>query len=242
MATLTIAELRHLARLFREGVDGARDRLETIARERGEEIAELLRLPRENLSRLDEADDIAALVAATVEGALRVQRAAVLRVRRASARGLAETLCRVSERRDDGSILLHGPLLAELLALWGAGWLVFGEWGSVGAPRLRAILRECRGVESNAVVLTRDSLFVFYEASRSRGVIRLHLQRVVLDGDALLVPIGELPVQPVDTPEPPPPLADDPRTPRRPVARPAGHGFVQRLLDAAVVYALGGGP
>lgn len=241
MAALTIGELRHLARLFRDGVDGARERLELLAIERGEELAALLRFPRENLARIALADDVAALVAATIDGALRIQRQALAQIRRSSARGLVETFCRLSEIRDDGSILLHGPLLAELLLLWGPGWIVFGERGSIGAPRLRAILRECRGVTSNAVVLTRESLFVYYEAARSRGVIRLHLQPAVIDVDALHIPIADVPVQPVDTPEPPPPLAEDPRPnarARRP--RAAHHGFVRGLLEAALSFALGG--
>lgn len=238
MAALTLPELRLLARLFRQGVDGAAERLEVIARERGDELAALLRFPKGNLARVTDADDVAALVAATVEGAPRVRRDALQRSRRASARGLAETLCRISERREDGSIELHAPLLAEILLLWGPGCVVFGELGSVSAPRLRAILRECRGVASRSVILTRDAVLVFYETSRSRGVIRLHLHRVVYDVDALPVPIEQVPTRPVDTSEPEVPLAEDARqTVRRPRSK-----FFDALVEMALAAALGGTP
>lgn len=254
MAPLNLVELRTLARLYRHGVEGAKEHLERLARERGDELAELLRFPRANLHAALGDPDLAALVAATIEGSARLKRDALARSRRHSARGLAETLCDVSERRDDGSIALHGPLLSEILLLWGAGCVVFGALGSVDAARLRAILRECRGVVSSAVILTHESLFVFYETARSRGVIRLALQRVVFDADALLVPIELVPAvatpdvpgavepmpHPVDTPEPSADTLDGVRPDaRRPRPR---DPFALRLVEAALTFALGGAP
>lgn len=251
MAPLNLVELRTLARLFRQGVDGAKEELERLARERGDDLAAALRFPRANLDGALGDPNLAKLVAATIEGSARLKRDALARSRRGSARGLAETLCKVSERRDDGTVALHGALLSEILLLWGAGWVTFGSLGSVDAMRLRAVLRECRGVTSSAVILTDESLFVFYETARSRGAIRLHLQRVVLDVDALQVPtelivVAEAPdvpggmepmPHPVDTPEPTPSALDGERD--HPRGARVGGRFALRLVEAALDLALG---
>lgn len=242
MGPLTYPALRQLARMHRAGIDGAGDELLHIARTRGPELADALRFPRANLERLAEAEDPVALIVATIEGAPRLRREAIQRSRRESASGLAKTLCSISERRDDDEIELHGPLLSELLLLWGAGWVVFGERGSVNAPQLRAILRECRGLRSTAVVLGARELFVVYETERSRGIIRLHLQRVVYDADALHIPTELVPVQPIDTAEPPIPLGEQPQMPAAHAARPRRGGFLRALVEVAVAAALGGGP
>lgn len=245
MAPLTMPELRQLARLHRAGVEGAAEQLEVVVRERGEELAELLRFPKANLARVAETDDAPALVAATIKGAPRLRRDALQRSRRASTSGLAETLCRISERRADGSIELHAPLLADLLHLWGPGYIVFGDLGSISVPRLKALLRECRHVVSRAVILTESALLVFYETERSRGAIRLHLQRVVFDVDALHIPIEQVPTQPSDTTDPDVPLADEPQcdiTARPAAARRRRRGFIERFVEVALAAALGGAP
>lgn len=262
MAPLSLVELRSLARMFRQGVEGAKDNLEVLARERVDELAELLRVPAAKLRHVLDADNLAALVATAIEHTARLRRDALIRSRRESARGLAETLCKVSERRDDGSIALHAALLGEILFLWGPGWLVLGSWGSVGAARLRAILRECRGVTSRAVVATNESVLVFYETACSRGMIRLHLHPVVADADALHVPIDTVPMSVVDThvtaepakeepvPPEPAPLPIDTAEPPAPVAPVAGpvrratgrrRRFV-RIVEAALSLAIGAQP
>lgn len=208
MAPLNVADLRSLARMFRQGVDGAREQLELLAHERGDELAAVLGFPRPNLDRVLDSGDLATLLAATIEGSFRLKREGLARSRRETARALAATLSEASERRDDGSAALHGALVAEIVALWGSGWIVFGTLGSVEATRLRALLRECRGVTSCSIILTRESLFVFYETACSRGVIRLLLQPVVFHEDALDIPIDL--VSEVAPMEPAPP-APDPR-------------------------------
>ncbi|MGE0790087.1 MAG: hypothetical protein AB7S26_30720 [Sandaracinaceae bacterium] len=249
MAPLNVAELRSLARMFRQGVDGAREQLELLAHERGEELTAVLGFPRANLDPVLDTGDLATLVAATIEGSVRLKREGVTRSRRETARALAATLSDASEHRDDGSAALHGAL-AEIVALWGSGWIVFGALGSVEAARLRAILRHCRGVTSRSIILTRESLFVFYETACSRGVIRLHLQRVVFHADALHIPIdivGDVaPVEPappapdpkpIDTTDPIPALVER----ARPAPRPH-RSFARHLVEAALTFALGGQP
>jgi hypothetical protein len=260
VAPLSIGELRPLARMFRQGVEGAGESLELLARERGEELAELLRFPAENLRRAIDADNLAALVATTVEHAARLRRDTLGASRRASARALVAALRERSEPRPDGSIALDSLLLADILALWGHGAVVFGERGRVGAARLRAILRECHGVTSSTVVLATDSLVVRYETPCSRGTIRLHLLPIVEDDDALHVPIDDGPMNigaevpataptpvpepgPIDTTEPPPLLADDASAPPRARAQPRSRrGFVRWFVEAALAAAIGGGP
>jgi hypothetical protein len=256
---LNISELRSLARTFRAGVEGAKDNLEQLAHERGDELADLLRFPPANLQRALGEDNLAALLASTIEQAGRAQRDAVVRSRRDAARVLAARLGELSEHCDDGSVALDREVLGETLALWGSGAVAFGSRGTVDARRLRAILRECRAVTTGTVTLVGESLLLVYSTAQSRGMIRLHLHPVTEADEVLHVPLDTMrsrargsavldaraPIldtpepRPVDTSEPPPPLADDSRSSvqtRRRV------GFTRRFVEAALAFALGATP
>lgn len=103
---------------------------------------------------------------------------------------------------------------------------------------------------SCSIILTRESIFVFYETGCSRGVIRVLLQLVVFHEDALHIPIDLVRVvapmepappapdpRPIDTGEPIPALVE----PSRPGSRPH-RSFARHLVEAALGFALGGQP
>ncbi len=191
MATVTVPELRRLAKLYRSSVDGAAERLADIIAEENDELPDLLGFPRPNLTRLLAAENAVELLVATIEGAPRVARDMKLRVLRAEARELGVLLAESAEHREDGTIALPLPVLDSLVTTWpGKGFLVLGERGSVDLGRLRALLRECRGLTSTAVVITELALVVAYTAPGARGLVRFVLQPIVHHVDAVVVPLA----------------------------------------------------
>ena len=249
MASLTLAHLRGLASLYRNGVEGAEDSLLALATERTDEVARLLHLLPERLSRLEEHDDPANLLAGTIEAVPRLVRSRRDRAQCDAAASLAVRLAELAERRHGEGYALDVDLLREVLGLYPGRVITFGERGSVSAVKLRAILREVRNLHTTAALVTREHLVLSYQGDHCRGLIKLVLHPVILEHDTLLVPLGLVP-----PPQPPPtpceakvavpeqiysePIGDpdvphegqlDPPMPVPPVRRP----FLAALFEAA---------
>jgi hypothetical protein len=188
VAPLTLASLRHLARLHRTGVDGAEAQLAAIIEERADELPAALGFPMKNLERLRAHEDPVQILVATIEGAPRVARAMRDRHQFEAAVILAVRLAQTAERREDGHLGLDVALLGETLAAYPGRVVTFGVRGSVGAGRLRAVVRNLRGMTSAAVTVTNEHVVVVYAGERMRGCLKLVLHPPVVDGEALIVP------------------------------------------------------
>ncbi len=239
MDALTSRAFRHAARLYRAGVEGAGEQLVALAREHRVALREGRDGAWSGVAALDEGDEAAERIAAAVEAASGVRKGAA-----ASASELAWRLAERAEHRADGTIGLDVPLLRELVALPGFGALSFGARRALGVRRLRAILREIRGLDAVSVVLTAHALVITYRAPRARGHIRLHLHPPIGRADTLDVPLTEVRAAtpaiveaPLDAPHDPGGLvelpygADLPK-PHRPPSRPFLDSLLRALHDA----------
>lgn len=227
MATsVTVAQLRGLARLYRRRVDGAAQMLTSIIEHSAHELPTVLGFPMKNLERLRDHDDPVEVLVATIEGAPRVARELRERISHESATAMAMRLAETARRRGNGHYALDSELLGEVLARYPGRVATFGTRGSCGSLRLRAILRELRGVRATSVIVTNDQIVVSYEGERCRGLIRLALHEPIVDDTTLIVPIDmrlpDMPTNLVDAPEheessqphePPEPAEDIDRAP-----------------------------
>jgi hypothetical protein len=228
--TLTVAQLRGTARLYRAGVDGAADELSRILAEHVEELPALLGFPAANLERLREHQDPAQLLAATIEALPRVARDSRSRAQREMARSIAIDLARSARIDEHGTVDLDIGDLQRLVLLWPAtGLLAFDARGSVSVGLLRALLQRCARVTAISVLVATHHVVVAYETATSRGCVRLMLASVARHADVLLVPVDTLGNN--ARAEVALPLASSPR--RR--------GFAWRFVDA-LAAAVGGGP
>jgi hypothetical protein len=190
MATsMTTAQLRGLAKLYRQRVDGAERQLAMIIEHNAHELPELLGFPLKNLERLREHEDPVEVLVATIEGAQRIARELRDRLAYEDASMLAVRLAETAVRRRDGHYALDLDLLGVLLVRYPGRVITFGTRGSCGSLRLRAILRELRDVRATSVVLTNDHIVIGYDGEGCRGMIRLKLHEVVVDDGTLVVPI-----------------------------------------------------
>lgn len=249
-AALTLPELRGLARLHRQGVDGARAELEEIIQTHADELPEIVGFPSANLDRLRASVDPVDLLVVTVEAAARRSRQrrheAQVRAARAIALELAASIVRVG-----AAYTLSVSALYELTVAWpGRGMVGFGDFGGIGIPGMRSFLRVCQSVDEIDAVLHADSIVLRYRTGTSRGFVRLVLHPLVGD-DVVVVPLpladpehGELAEavaaprdlsRPADPPIEPPP----PRQATSPRDRPSAPSLVRRFMDALVAVAAG---
>ncbi len=189
MAPLTLSSLRHLARLYRAGVDGAEEELATIIEERAEELPSALGFPMKNLERLRAHENPVGILVATIEGAPRVARAVRDKIHFENAVVMAVRLAETAERRADGHHVLDVELLGEMLAIYPGRVVTFGVRGSVGAGRLRTVVRNLRGMTSAAVTVMDEHVTVVYAGERMRGSVKLVLHAPVADHETLIVPL-----------------------------------------------------
>jgi hypothetical protein len=202
MATLSVADLRGLARLHRAGVDGAAEQIEDVIARRGEELPGLLGLPPSSLRRLREhADPVGALVA-TIEAAPTVAREARGRAQRETARRLAAAVEQSAVVRPGGNIEIDAALVGASCTEWpGGGAIVFGDRGGMEIRRLRALLSECRRLPIS-MLLTATSLNIKWKTARGHGQFKLRLWPVGDGADALVVRLSVLNTE--DAPATPP--------------------------------------
>jgi hypothetical protein len=186
---LSIAELRGAAKLYRQGVEGAELRLRGIIEENLDDLPSLLNFPPENLHRLREHDDPVAVLVGTIEGAPKVLRGVKLRLENRGAAELAEQLGHSAVFDSAGNCELNLQLLAEIACLGDHHFVVFGDRGAVSSRKLHQLFHEVRRVSGCSALLTDNSLCIVYMTSRSRGIVRLHLQPVQLSADAVSVPL-----------------------------------------------------
>lgn len=187
--TLSLVELRRLARLYRDGVEGAGDQLADIIKESSEVLPDVVGFPRTNLERLRESSDPVELLVVTLEAGLRAAREDRGAALRRAARALAVELAACSMQEGE-TVRLPVRMLADVVTSWpGRGVLVFGEHGGVGVPGLRAFLRECRRIDEIDAELTPDALVIRYRTSTSRGRVRLDLHPAPETDDVVMVPL-----------------------------------------------------
>lgn len=187
MAPLTSTTLRHLVRLYRADVEGADEALDHLLREHSAELGALLGVSRDAVEHVAaRADAIATLVAA-IDDAPRAARHACERDAHASAQTLAYRLAERAEDRGEHYVL-DVVVLDEMLTTFRGRVITFSDRGSVGATRLRALVRQLRSASVTAVV-GQEHLVLVYRGVRMRGVVRLLLHEPVLES-SLLVPLG----------------------------------------------------
>ena len=191
-SSLTPAGLRHLARLYRADVDGAGEMLSAIIDEQAHDLPDLLGFPLTNLERLRDHDNPVEVLVATIEGAPRVARELRDRIHFESAASQAVRLAQTAVHRPGGHIALDVALLGEVIGRYPGRIVTFGERGSLGAGRLRAVLRLTRDLRATSVVVTAEHLVVMYEGDNNRGLIKLVLHEPIIDHDTLVVPLGQM--------------------------------------------------
>lgn len=195
MAPLTVPQLRSLARLYRDGVEGAAEQLDAHIEHGADHLAEVIGFPADEIPRLRATRDRVDVLVRTIEKAGAHHHAK----RRASARscaeglvqGLLESACRV----DAQWVEVDPMALGALVTCGGYDWLVLDtEFVVRGIPRglLRAFFRECRGVEVQSARVGTNMLVLCYGGPRSRGILRLGFHHVPADADAVCVPIGRV--------------------------------------------------
>jgi hypothetical protein len=189
---LTLPKIRTLVRLYRSQVEGASEQLEALMREQWDELHPLLRVTPSEIVRMGERENaVQALARAVEEASTDTAESRSLALRK-TARLAAATLARASVVVGGGAYRLPAKGLRELLDLWrGSGDVAFGGRGAVDVVRLRALLRQCEGLDSTTITLTEHHLVIAYSTTRARGVIRFVL-RARHHGDKLLaVPLPE---------------------------------------------------
>lgn len=189
-SSLTYGSLRGLARLYRNNVDGAAEMLSAIIDTHAHALPEILGFPLKNLERLREHEDPVEVLVATIEGAPRVARDIRDRLHFETAAAMAVRLAETAVHRPGGHHALDVALLGEMLARYPGRIVTFGPRGSVGAGRLRAVVRELRNVLATSVVVTSAHVVIAYEGERARGLIKLVLHEPVVDDLTLVVPLG----------------------------------------------------
>lgn len=193
MAAVMLAELRGLARLYRDGVDGVREQLMGIITASGPELPDVLGFPPANLERLHRSDDPVEVLVSTIEAVPRVVREARARAQREQARRLASGVAQ-SAVVVEGDLELDAALVSACCASWpGGGRLVFAERGAIDIRRLRALLKECRGLPIS-MLLTATSLIINWRTPHSRGHFKLTLWPGVADAVDLVIPTIDPPV------------------------------------------------
>ncbi|MFO0680533.1 MAG: hypothetical protein U0234_00715 [Sandaracinus sp.] len=245
--TLTVPDLRGLAKLYRRGVEGAREQLAAIIGERVAELPRLLGFPPANVTRLREHEDPVEVLVATIEGAPRVAREARMRAENERARALAAELGSTLVVDAEGTVDVDLSTIATIIELGDHRHVSFGERGAVETRRLRALLRECRRVSACSALLRESTLDVVYETARSRGIVRLHLQPAGAGVDVVLVPVTErtrvalpevvAPIVEATTA----PIATAPLAARAPArTQPRRSQFASHFIEALVAAAFGG--
>lgn len=189
---LTLPKIRTLVRLYRSEVEGASEQLESMIREQWDELHPLLRVTPSEIMRMGEREDaVLALARAVEEVAAETAQARSLALGSA-ARVAAAALAKASVAVAGGTYQLPAKALRELLELWrGSGDVAFGGAGAVDVVRLRALLRECEGLDSTTITLAGHQLVIAYSTTRARGVIRLALGARHHGDKLLIVPLPE---------------------------------------------------
>lgn len=185
--SLTITKLRHLARLYRENIEGAADELNEVLALSWDELPALLRCSPESVARIRDHEHAAHALAAAV------QEHAGSRKHRAESCDLAARLAASSliegVHHADSRIAIPSTPLRRLLALWpGSGLLSFGQRGAVDIAKLRSLLRACPR-DPLLVVLHPRELVVRYLTPGGYGRVRFALRPARHDERLLLVPI-----------------------------------------------------
>jgi hypothetical protein len=242
---LSLKQLRDLARLHADGIEGAGQEIEITLNNEPEEIAAVLGVGMDIIERVRSSDSPSTNLARLIEGHHRRKRQARVQDVQSDAYRLAELLgvtCVLSAR---GLVTMDLRLLAELLRFaTGFDRLAFrvgGDMRSVDLRVLRALFRECRGVEVTDLHLGDEHLVLSYRTGRSQGLVRL-LHRAPEVTERILVVAVAQNLEPAVL-DPLPARVDLPPTfpdPEEPVRRSGPTPFrtaLRHLLDALVTGA-----
>lgn len=201
---ITLSRLRALAQLHRSGVEGAGDELLALARERTAEVAALLHFVPERLAETWQRHDFLPMILGAIDGVPRLVRTLRDQAQHDAATAMAVRLAETACPREGGTLALDVRLLGDALSLTPARILTLGNRGSVGAGKLRALLRDIRSLEAMAVLATHEHIVVTYRGHGCRGAVRLLLHPPVVDYEVLVIPLGLS-----MAPEAPPSASDD---------------------------------
>jgi hypothetical protein len=192
VAALSLAELRHLARLVHQGVGGARERLAALIADHADDLPGVVGFAPEQLERLARSDDPVALLVATLDRVPEARRRARSRQQQKIATSLVTTLVDTACRDEAGAVHVDARLLAEVATRCGTRALRFGD-GAVETSRVRALLRACRGVPDLDVAIGSDRLVVRYAGRGMHGAVTLWLFPISPKVEALRVPLERVP-------------------------------------------------
>lgn len=244
---VSLKQLRDLARLHADGIEGAGDELAVIINTHPEPVAAVLGVGADIIERVRSSDDPAANLARIIENHHRRRRQARVQDVQSDAYRLADSLGQSCVFDDRGHVRMDLALLSEVLR-FGSGFdrLAFrigDDMLSVDLRLLRALFRECRGVEVTDLHLGDEHFVVSYRTSMSRGLVRL-LHQAPEVTDRILVVAVALPPAPVVL-DPGPSRADPPPTfpdPEEPVRRHGPTPFRAALRHFLDALASGAGP
>lgn len=202
---VTPAQLRKLAKLHREGVEGAGQRLVDMAAHDPHAFAEIIGSSGQWMRAVLSGDEPArSLVVAVEHGAL-AERAHRKQEARHKAKTLADELHQYC-RRFGTSVMVEPKALLTLASTAGYRALAFNPSGDpevVKRQVLRRVLSACKRAELAPIEVAPGCIRLVYRTDRSRGCIQLR-SRPVVGGDR-----DELLVVPLDR-------CQEPRTPPKP--------------------------
>ncbi len=218
--TVTQHRLRQLAKLHREGVDGAGAALVTLAESNPVALADALGRTESWVHKVRCSEEAADIMVAAIGEASHAVRAQRLEKARSRAEAIAEVLASELQLTDEGHVLIPGDRLAELAAAGGYHFIGLPAKEDVRVLEtslLRQAFRECNGVRRLGVSLAPLHLLIEYETPLSRGHLVFRTDGLHrLHEDVLVVPrrfgIQEEP-EPVTAPKPPVPSPAPPMHP-----------------------------
>ncbi|MEY4510379.1 MAG: hypothetical protein RLZZ450_2501 [Pseudomonadota bacterium] len=192
-SVLALTKIRNMVRLYRAEIEGAAENLESVMRDQWDELHPLLRITPHDAARLVEREDAVQALARAVEEAVAKSARARSIALGSTARRAALDLAKAASTHDGRTHQLPARALHEVLEAWrGSGDITFGNRGVVDIGRLRALARQCVGLESTIITLTDRYLVIACNTTCTRGVLRLLLGAWKDCKRLLVVPIPPL--------------------------------------------------
>lgn len=193
MATLNLARVRRLVRLYRQEVDGAATQLDELLSTRALDLTRLLDVSGLDVEVLRDHDDRVELFAQWVENARRRHAERRARDDHRRAERLAAAL--VCGRGYGPEVHVDHDKLDGLVACRSYDWLHFDPDVPTGLDRklVRRIMRALEGTEVTCAMLWPDRLHLEYVTPYGRGRFDLTFQPVPRRRTVLYVPAFEVP-------------------------------------------------
>jgi len=189
---LTIARLRTLARLYRQGIEGVDVQLLALVIDRSALFADIVGFDVGPIDDGTRPDLAAERIVAAIESAPRRARSRLAAQKRQRAEGLARELADHATLRDDGFVDLDHHLLRDLSGCGGYRYLgltVRGQVRVLERARLKAAFKECRKTQVQSLYLTSEALWLHYKTKKGHGLLCFRAERLQrLPEDVVVVP------------------------------------------------------